>query len=103
MPEMFLVDVDDDFLDRLQRLAGLLVGSEDDARARDGKLEAFAAHGLDEDGELQFAAAGDDEGVLAGGLLDAQRDVALGLLEEALADDAALHLVALGAGERASR
>ena len=98
---VLLVDVDDDLLDRLQPLAGLGVGLEQHLRARDGELEALAAHGLDQDAELQFAAAGDLVGVLVVGVLgDADGDVALGLLQQAVADHAALHLVALLAGER---
>ena len=58
-----LVDVDDHFLDRLELLAGRLVGAHDHARAADGQLEALAPHGLDQDAELQLAAAGDLEGV----------------------------------------
>jgi hypothetical protein len=78
-----------------------LVLLHDDARTRHGKLEAFAAHGLDQHGELQFAAAGDVERILVGGFLDLQRDIAFGFLEQAVADDAARHLVAFGAGQRA--
>ena len=37
---------------------------EHDLRPRDGQLEALAAHGLDQDAELQLAAAGDLEGIL---------------------------------------
>jgi hypothetical protein len=63
---MLVVDVDDDFLDRLEPLAVLL--AQHDARTADGELEAFAAHVLDEHGELQFATAGDLEGVVVGRL-----------------------------------
>ena len=97
---MLLVDVDHDFLDRLEQFAAL-VAPEQHFRARHAELEALAAHGLDQDRELQFAAAGNDIGVGIGRRLDLQRDIALGLLEQAVADDAARHLVALGAGERA--
>ena len=55
---VLLVDVDDHLLDRLEQLAGRPVLKQD-LRPRHGELEAFAAHGLDEDAELQFAAAGD--------------------------------------------
>ena len=74
---------------------------EHDARPADGQLEALAAHGLDQDAELQFAAAGDLEGILVVALGDLDRDVAFGFAQQALADDAALHLVAFVAGERA--
>ena len=98
---IFLVHVDDDFLDGLEQFAGRLVLGEHHAGTRHGELEAFAAHGLDQDRELQFAAAGDEERILVGRLLDLQRDVAFAFLEEAVADHAARDLVALGAGERA--
>ncbi len=96
---ILLVDVDHDLLDRLQDLAGLVL-RQNHAGARDRDLEALAAHGLDQDGELQFAPARDVERVLVVGLLDLQRDVALALLEQAVADHAARDLVALGARER---
>ena len=67
---MLVVDVDDGFLDRLQLLAVGAV-AEDDARLADGELEALAAHRLDQDAELQLAAAGDLEGVLVVALGDA--------------------------------
>ena len=75
--------------------------AEQHLRPRDAEFEALAAHGLDQDRELQFAAPRDDIGVGIGRLLDPQRDIALGLLEQAVADDPARHLVALGSGERA--
>ena len=48
---------------RERLLAGGFVLAHHNLGARDGKLEALAAHGFDEDGELQFAAAGDDVSV----------------------------------------
>ena len=62
------------------------------------ELEAFAAQGLDEHAELELAAAGDLEAVVVGGHGDADRDIALGLALEAVADDAALDLVAVAPG-----
>ncbi len=55
---MLLVEVDDHFLDGLkQRAVG--PAPEQHLGARHGKLEALAAHGLDQNAELQLAAAGD--------------------------------------------
>ena len=54
---------------------------------------------LDEDAELELAAAGDLEAVVVGRGGDADRDIALGLALQALADDAALDLVAVAAGK----
>ena len=79
----------------------MLVLLHDDARTRHGKLETFAAHRLDQHGKLKFAAAGDEERILLGRFLDLQRDIAFGLAQQAVADDADGDLVALGAGERA--
>ena len=67
---------------------------------RYAELEPLAAHGLDQDRKLQFAAPGDDIGVRSRRILDAQGDIALGLLVKSVADDAARHLVAFGSGER---
>ena len=97
---VFLVDVDHNLLDRLLPLAGRFVLLQDDARTRYRQFKAFPAHGLDQDGELQFAAARDFHGILVGGFGHAQRDIALGLAQQAVADHAAGHLVAFGAGER---
>ena len=98
---IFLVDVDDHFLDGLQLLAGFLVGLEHHARAADGQLEALAAHGFDQDAELQFATARHFEGVgFVHRCRDLQRDVAFRLAQQAVADDAGLHLVAFLAGQR---
>ncbi len=97
---MFLVDVDHDLFDRLLPLAGSFVFLQDDARTRHRQFKAFATHGLDQDRELQFAATGDFHGILVGGFRHAQRDIAFGLAHQAVADHAAGHLVAFGAGER---
>ncbi len=96
-----LIDVDDDFLDRLELLARRLIGAEHHARPPDGELEALAPHRLDQNAELQFAAPGHFESIgLVSRGRDAQGDIAFRLAQEALADDAALHLVAFLAGER---
>ncbi len=47
----------------------------DHLRARDLELVALAAHGLDQDRQLELAPARDQEGVGAVGFLDAQGDV----------------------------
>ena len=65
-----------------------------------GELVTFAAHVLDEDGEMQFAAARNAEHVGVGGFFDAQRHVALELAHQALADLAAGDELAFLAGER---
>ena len=87
-----------------QRLEGLVHhavdGLGEHAGSRHGQLVAFAAHVLDEDGQVQFAAAGDAEHVGVGGFFDAQRDVALQLAHQALADLAAGDELAFVAGER---
>src|SRR6185295_2355997 len=72
--------------------------AEQDAGTADGELEAFAAQRLDEHAQLELAAAGDLEAVIVGGGGDADRDIALGLALEAVADDAALVLVAVAPG-----
>uniref|UniRef100_A0A0N4ZGX7 DUF2156 domain-containing protein n=1 Tax=Parastrongyloides trichosuri TaxID=131310 RepID=A0A0N4ZGX7_PARTI len=80
-----VVDVDHDVFDRLHALAGL-VGLEHHARTADRDFEAFAAHAFDQNAQLQFAAAGDLEGVLLGSFGDADGDVGLGFLQQARSD-----------------
>ena len=98
---MLVVDVDDD------RLIGLLAAlgpvAEEDARPADRELEALAPHRLDQHAQLELAAAGDLERVLLLALGQADRDIALGLALEPVADDAALHLVAVAARHRGCR
>src|SRR5262249_21304346 len=94
-PSEFVVDVDLHLLDRLQALACLGIPAQDDARATDRQLEAFAAHRLDEHAQLQLAAPGHFIGVLALALADVNRDIAFRLALEPGADHAARHFVAL--------
>ena len=63
----------------------------------DHELVAFAAHHLDEDGELQFAAAENLEAVRRTGLLDADGDVCKQLFVEAFAQVAAGDVLAFAA------
>ncbi len=58
----------------------------DDFGSRYREFEALATHRLDQDGEMQLAAARDAELVGVLGLIDAQRDVVLQFLHESLAD-----------------
>ena len=92
------VDVDGQRFERLVHDA--VDGLGEHARLADRELVAFAAHVLDEDREMQLAAARDAEHVGVGGHVDAQRDVALELAHEALADLAAGDELAFLAGER---
>ena len=62
-----------------------VVGLEDDLRLADAQLVAFAAHRLDEHRQVELAAARHAEHAGVGGVLDAQRDVALELALQALA------------------
>ena len=71
---MILGHVDDQLLDRLDRLAVDLLG--DDVRTRDLDLEPFAPHHLDQNRQLQLAAADDLHLLGRVGRLDADRHVA---------------------------
>ena len=72
----------------------------DDLGLADRELEPLAAHLLDEDGELQLAAALHLPGVRRAGREDAQGDVADELGAEAALHEARRELVALEARER---
>ena len=80
----FLGDVDDEILDRLHDLAVDFLG--DDVGARHLQLEAFAAHHLDQDRELQLAAAEHLHLLGRFGRLDPDRDVAEQLALETILD-----------------
>ena len=85
-------------LDRLVALAVDL--ALDHVRLAHGQLEALAAHHLDEDRQLQLAAALDLVGVRALGGLHTQGHVADQLLVETRLDLAGGDLVAVFAGQR---
>src|SRR2546422_675312 len=89
-------------LELLVRLLGLAVDLlEDHLGPRHLELVAFAAHRLDEDREMELAAAAHDERVRGVGVRDTERDVALELRIEPLAELAACHELPLTPGERA--
>src|SRR3712207_4830400 len=90
--------VDDDQLNRLQRPP--LLAPRDDFGLRDLYLVALAPHHLDEDGELQLAAARDLELVGRVSLLDPYGDVAEHLAVEPFFELARGDVLALGARER---
>ena len=96
--DVVLGHVDREALDRLAALAVDL--ADQHLRLADRQLEALAAHELDEDRELQLAAAVDLPRVRPLGVLHAQRDVADQLLLEARLHLAGGDLVAVAAGER---
>ena len=73
--------------------------AEDDLGAGDGQLVALAAHVLQQDGQMELAAAGDAELLRVGALLDAQGDVVDQLPLQALLELARGQVLALAAGE----
>ena len=84
-----------------ERLAPDAVDLPDhDARARYSEFVSFAAHVLDQDGEVQLSAPGDEEYVCVRRVLDAQRDVAHSFARQALAQLATGDELPLAAGER---
>jgi len=92
-------DIDDDVLHRLVGLAVDDLGQN--VRGRDLQLIAFAAHGLDEDGQMHLTAAHDTEGIGGGGILHLQSDVLQQLFLQTVTDLAAGDILALTAGQRA--
>src|SRR5450755_1887572 len=97
---MLFVDVDHDLLDRLPPIARGFVFSQHDAGTRHRQLETFAAHGLDQDAELQFAASGDFHRVVVIRFANPQRHIAFGFTQQSVADHAASDLRAFGASQR---
>ncbi len=95
--DVLLGGVDREPLDRLVQLAVDLLRQH--AGLPSGQLEALAAHQLEQDDQLQLAAALHLPGIGALGVVDADRDVADQLGVEAVADLAGGQLAALGAGQ----
>ena len=76
------------------------IGLEHDLGTRNGQLEAFAPHVLDQDRKLKFAAARHDEAVGFVAVRHLDRDVAFRFAHQAVADHAALNFAAFLAGKR---
>src|SRR5262249_27987798 len=92
-------DVDDDALLWLE-FAAVFVANDDFGLA-DHELEAFAAHGFDEDGELEFAAAEHAERLGRVGGFHANGDVGEQLFLQAVAEVAGGEIATFAARERA--
>ncbi|MPM49478.1 hypothetical protein SDC9_96208 [bioreactor metagenome] len=98
--DVFGRDIDGQFLNRLGRVA-LVVLAHDDLRTGDGELVSLAAHGLNQDREMQFAPAADAEGVGSARLLHTHGDVCLYLIKEAVAQIAPRDIFPFTAGKGA--
>ena len=81
-------------------MEGVVDLTEQHGRLAHGEFESLAAHGLDQDGELQFTPALDLPGVWAFGGQDADRDVSDQLGIEAGLDLAGGQLGAVRTGHR---
>src|SRR5229473_1695830 len=93
-------DVDHQALEGLELAA--VFGAHDDFGLADHQLEAFAAHGFDQNRELQLAAAEHAEGFGRVGVFDADGDVGEQLFLQAVAKVARSNVVAFLAGKRAA-
>ena len=83
--EVFAGNFHEQLLDGLERIAaGVFLPQH--FGARDQHFVAFAAHLLDEDGNLHFAASAHGEDFRVAGLRDAQGDVRADFLHEAIPD-----------------
>ena len=73
---------------------------ENHPRTGNGKFEAFAAHGFDQNAQLQFAAAGNFKGIVVGGSGDFERDVAFRFFFQPFGNHPRGNFVAFAAGQR---
>ncbi len=96
----FFGNFEEKLFDGLEEIA-VLVLAVNDFRAGDENFMAFAAHLLDEDGDLHFATAGDVEDVGDVGGADAEGDVGADFLLQALPDVTGGDEFAVVAGEGA--
>ena len=98
--EVFARNFDEQLFNRLQQVAvGVFFPKH--FRARHQNFVAFAAHLLDENGDLHFAASADGEHLRVARLRDAQRDVRADFLHQPVPDVARGDELAVLAGERA--
>ena len=97
---VLVIHIDDDFLDGLQLLAGILIGLHHDLRTHHAKLEAFPAHCLDQDCQLEFAPARHGERLGLGRALDLESNIALSLFHKPVPDQPRGDFLALGSRER---
>src|SRR5882757_4379808 len=93
-------DVDHQTLDRLQLAA--VFGAHDDFGFADHQLKTFAAHGFDQNGELQFATAENAKRFRCIGVFDANRNVGEQLFLQPVAKIARSEIAAFFAGKRAA-
>ena len=92
-------DINDEAFNGFELLA--VFGVDNDFRFADHEFETFAAHGFDEDGELEFAAAENTERLRSVGIFDADGDVGEKFASEAVAKVARSEIGAFAAAERA--
>ena len=93
---LFVQIQDDEFVGFVRFAIDFFV---DDFGTRDAQFVAFAPHGFDEDGKMQFAAAADFEFVRVVHFFDAQRDVVDEFAVKALLDLAAGDVFAFAPGK----
>jgi len=97
--DVLVNDVNGGPFDRLQPLP-VLAGLEDHLRAADLKLEALAAHRLDQHREMQLTPPADAEDIRLGGIFHPQGDVGRQFTVEPAPQLAGGHELALPAGAR---
>ena len=71
---IFLGDIDNQLLDRFQRVAGFVLMG-DDFGTGNAELQSFAPHLFDQNRQMQFAATGDFDAVGSTEVFHPQRDV----------------------------
>ncbi len=96
----FLVDIYPDFLERLKSFAGLFIFLVKYSGAADRQLEAFPAHGLDQDAKLQLSPSGDLESIGIAGLGNLNCDIAFAFAVQPLTDNPRSNLAAFPAADR---
>ena len=96
---IIVIHINRDLFNRLQ--ADTIFLAEQNARAGDRQFEPFAAHVLDQNTHLQFAAPGNFKRITARRVRHLDRNVRLRFLEQAIPDDAALHFLTVTPCKRA--
>ncbi len=94
-PCIFIIHIDSHFFDGFEALTAFL--TEQNLRAGNRQFKPLAAHVLDQDTHLQFAAPCDLKRLAAGCICHLDGHIRFRLFHQAFTDHAALHLFAIAA------
>ena len=96
---VFIRNINVSFLHRLQFFAVLII-PEDNLGLADSEFISLAAHGFNQDGQMQFAAAGNLESIRVLRIFYPEADIGIELTVQTIADMAGCNVFTFTAGQR---